>query len=207
MLGVHRRPPRATRRVILPLRHRRTLAAALAALTAGGTAYLVLDRPSADAVPVLVAVRELPVGHRLTDGDVHVQDRPARAVPVGAVTRTEAALDRTVVAPLAQGETVTVLDLRTSALLAGLADGTVAVFLPLSEPAVAASVEAADLVDVHSPVDGSVVVARALVLRAGEGERPGVWLAVDRTGAQALAAARGADPVGASLQVALHAQP
>lgn len=179
----------------------------LAALTAGGTAYLALDRPAADAVPVLVAVRELPVGHRLTEGDVRVRDLPVQAVPVGALTATEAALDRTVVAPLAEGEPVTSLDLRTSALLAGLPEGTVAVFLPLPEPAVAASLEAADLVDVHSPVDGSVVVARALVLRAGVGERPGVWLSVDPAGAQAIAAARGADPVGAALQVALRAPP
>lgn len=179
----------------------------LAALTAGGTAYLALDRPAVDAVPVVVAARQLPVGHRLVDGDLRVRDQPAQAVPVGALTGTSAALDRTVVAPLAEGEPVTSLDLRTSALLAGLAEGTVAVFLPLSEPAVAAALEAADLVDVHSPVDGSVVVARALVLRAGAGEQPGVWLSVDPAGAQALAAARGADPVGASLQVALRPQP
>lgn len=183
------------------------LAAALAALTAGGTAYLALNRAADDAVPALVAVRALPVGHLLGDGDLQVRGLPAPAVPVGALTQVETAVDRTVVAPLAEGEVLTTVDVRTAALLTGLVEGTVAVFLPLSEPAVAASVQAADLVDVHSPVDGSVVVPRALVLRSGGGEQPGLWLGVDRTGAQALAAARGADPAGAALQVALHPQP
>lgn len=158
-------------------------------------------------MPALVAVRELPAGHLLSAGDVQVRAVPTAAVPAGALTGTVAALDRTLVSPLARGEVLTALDLRTSALLRGSVAGTVAVFLPLSEPAVAASVEAADRVDVHSPVDGSVVVSRALVLRAVGDERPGLWLAVDATGARALAAARGADPVGASLQVALHPQP
>lgn len=155
----------------------------------------------------MIAVRALPLGHVLTDGDVRLRELPGQAVPVGALTESSAAVNRRVVAPLAQGEVLTSLDLRTSALLTGLAQGTVAVFLPLTEPAVADAIEAADLVDVHSPVDGSVVVARALVLRAGAGEQPGVWLSVDPAGAQALAAARGADPVGASLQVALRPQP
>lgn len=199
-----RRPARATRRALPPGRHRRALAAALAALTAGGTAYLALDRPAHDAGTVLVAARQLPVGHLLTDADVQVRDLPAAAVPAGAVTGPVTTLDRTVAAPLAQGEVITTLDLRTASLLVGQADGTVAVFLPLSEPAVAASVEPADRVDVHSPVDGSIVVTGALVLRTDGPDRPGLWLAVDRPGAQALAAARGADPAGASLQVALH---
>lgn len=180
------------------------LAAALAALTAGGTAYAALDRPAADAVPVLVAARELPVGHRLTAGDVQVRDLPAQAVPTGALTDSGTVLDGRVVAPLAEGEPVTSLDLRTSALLAGQPAGTLAVFLPLAEPAVAAALGAADRVDVHSPVDGSVVVDGALVLRTDAGEPPGVWLAVDPAGARALAAARGADPVGTALQVALR---
>lgn len=179
----------------------------LAAVTAGGTAYLALNRPVDDAVPALVAVRALPVGHLLGDGDVQVRGLPGAAVPVDALTQQETAVGRTVVAPLAAGEVLTHLDVRTSALLTGLAEGTVAVFLPLAEPAVATSVQAADLVDVHSPVDGAVVVPKALVLRAGGGEQPGLWLGVDRAGAQALAAARGADPAGAALQVALHPQP
>lgn len=183
------------------------VAAVLAACTAGGTAYLALERPHADAVPAVVAVRELPVGHVLSHGDVQVRALPRPAVPVGTLAEVEAALDRQVVAPLAQGEVLTTQDLRTSALLSGLAEGTVAVFLPLAEPAVAASVGAADVVDVHSPLDGSVVVARALVLGSGTGDRPGLWLGVEPAGARALAAARGVDPIGAVLQVALHPGP
>ncbi|WP_181009807.1 SAF domain-containing protein [Ornithinimicrobium sufpigmenti] len=203
---MHRpRPARTSRRPAL--RSRRALAATLAALTAGGTAYLALHRPADDGVPAVVATSTLPVGHLLTRGDLEVRELPADALPTGALTQLESGVDRTVVAPLAEGEVLTTLDVRASALLTGLAGGTVAVFLPLSEPAVAASVQAADRVDVHSPVDGSVVVPRALVLRAGTGEQPGLWLGVDRAGAQALAAARGADPAGAALQVALHPQP
>lgn len=183
---------------------RRLLAAALAALTVGGTTYLALARPDPEAVPALVAVRALPVGHVLTDQDVQVRDLPGTMLPDGALTQAPAALDRRVVAPLARGEVLTDLDLRTAGLLTGADAELLAVFLPLGEPAVAEAVGAADVVDVHSPLDGSVVVRRALVLGTGTGERPGLWLGVDAVGARAVASARGADPAGAALQVTLH---
>lgn len=179
------------------------VAAGLAALTVGGTAYLALHRPPEDAVPTVVSVREVPVGEVLGTGDVQLRHLPRSAVPAGALDEPQQAVDRTVVAPLAPGEVLTGLDLHTSGLLTGLPEDNVAVLLPLAEPSVAEAVRAGDRVDVHSPVDGAVVVGEALVLRSVAGDRPGLWLAVERTGAQALAAARGMDPAGAALQVAL----
>lgn len=185
----------------MPLR--RLLAAGLAAVTVGGTAYLALHRPPEDAVPVLVARHAVPVGQVLTEDDVQLRQVVRSAVPTEALTGAEQAVDRVTVAPLVAGEVLTGLDVHTAGLLTGLADGTSAVFLPLAETTVAQAVTAADRVDVHSPVDGAVVVTEALVLRSTAGDEPGLWLAVDRDGARALAVARGQDPAGAALQVAI----
>lgn len=186
------------------MRVRRALAALLAAVTVGLVAHLALSRPAPEDVGALVAVRDLPVGTVLAAGDLEVRHLPPRALPADALTDLALAAGRTAAVPLAAGRVLVPDDLRTSALLDGLAEGSVAAYLPLAEPEVTAALEAGDRVDVHSPVDGTVVVAGALVLRSAGGERPGLWLAVDTPGAQALAAARGSDPAGASMQVSLH---
>lgn len=180
---------------------RRALAALVAALTVALVAHLALTRPAPDDEPALVAVRELPVGHVVTASDVEVRLLPPRALPDGVLTGTDQAVGRTLGAPLAAGSILDGTALSSSGLLTGLEGEQVGVYLPLAEPSVPASLVASDRVDVHSPVDGSVVVSGALVVRTSTGDRPGLWLAVDRPGAAALAAARGADPAGASLQL------
>lgn len=182
---------------------RRVAAALLAALTVGLAVHLAVSRPAPDEVKALVATRPVPLGQVVSAGDVELRHLPPRALPAGALTSAEPALGRTAAVPLVEGRVLVSDDLSTAGLLQGLPEHLAAVYLPLSEPEVPAALGAADRVDVHSPVDGSVVVAAALVLRASAGERPGVWLAVDPAGAEALAAARGADPAGAALQLTL----
>ena len=186
------------------MRVRRWLAALLAAVTVGLLAHLALSRPAPDDVDALVAVRDVPVGAVLERADLELRHLPPRALPPDALRDPALAAGRTAAVPLAAGRVLVPDDLRISALLDGLAEGSVAAYLPLAEPEVPAALGPGDRVDVHSPVDGTVVVAGAVVLRAAAGERPGLWLGVDTPGAQALAAARGADPAGASMQVSLH---
>ena len=131
---------------------------------------------------------------------------PPRAVPASGLRDAADATGQVLVAPVVEGEILTGSDLRTSGLLSGMPSGTVAVFVPLQDAAVASAAGAGDLVDVHSPVDGSTVAAAARVLRSlSSADATGLWLAVDPDTARGLAAARGADPLGAALLVALRA--
>lgn len=165
--------------------------------------HLALSRPAPDEVQALVATRPVPLGEVVSTGDLELRHLPPKALPAGALTSPEEVVGRTAAVPLVEGRVLVPDDLSTAGLLQGLPEDRAAVYLPLSEPEVPAALGAADRVDVHSPVDGSVVVSAALVLRTSVGERPGVWLAVDPAGAEALAAARGADPAGAALQLTL----
>ncbi len=182
---------------------RRWLAAALAALTVGGSLHLVLQRPGPGEVPALVAVRDLPVGTVPRAADTELRHLPPDALPAGVLTERPPA-GAALAVPVQAGEVLTGADLRGSALLDGLAD-VVAVYLPVADAAVAQTAGAGDRVDVHSPVDGAVVAREALVLRSTSAQSPGLWVAVDEPTAAALAAARGADPLGTALLVALHA--
>ncbi|ANS78778.1 hypothetical protein SGUI_1382 [Serinicoccus hydrothermalis] len=182
---------------------RRWLAAVLAATTVGGSLHLVLGRPQPGEVPAVVAVRTLPVGATLTARDTQLRHVPPDVLPEGHLAEPPAE-GSSLAVPLQAGEVLTAADLRTSSLLAGL-DDVVAVYLPVADAAVAGATLAGDRIDVHSPVDGSTVASEALVLRAGAGEEPGLWVAVDERTASELAAARGADPLGAALLVAVRA--
>ncbi|KUG55799.1 hypothetical protein AVL62_05805 [Serinicoccus chungangensis] len=181
------------------------MAAVLAALVVGGGLHLVVSQPRPEDVPVVVAARALPVGAPLGEGDTELRHLPASALPEGALEGLPPGRHQVAV-PLQAGEILSAADLRTSALLEGLPD-RVAVFVPLGEPTVAEALGAGDAVDVHSPVDGAVVAREALVLQTRGGEAPGLWLAVEENTAAGLAAARGADPVGAALSVALRPPP
>lgn|GEM_PF-6024856 len=181
---------------------RRWLAAALAAVVVGGGLHLVLSQPRPEDVPVVVATRLLSVGTPLGPGDTELRHLPPDALPAGALTTAPTGSAHLAV-PLQQGEVLTRADLRTSGLLAGV-DDAVAVFVPLADAAVAEATGAGDEVDVHSPVDGAVVARQALVLQARTGDQPGLWLAVEEDTAAGLAAARGADPLGAAMLVAVR---
>lgn len=171
-----------------------------------GTLHLLSSRPGPDDVPALVAARGVALGEVLEPGDLEVRMLPPRALPEGALDAVAQASGHSVSVPLARGQVLTGTSVQTSALLSGMPVGTVAVFVPVADAAIARVVAAGDRVDVHSPVDGASVVRAARVLRTGTGEDAGIWLAVDPEEAGRLAAARGADPLGAALLVALHAQ-
>lgn len=194
----------------------------LAAVAVGGTAYAALGRPPDGGVPVVVATREVPVGAVLSSGDVAVRQLPPAAVPPTALDDPAQVVGRPVAAVLSEGEALTPHDVRTGSLLVGQPRGSVAVWLPLPDPAVAEALSAGDRVDVHSPVDGRRVVEDALVLavRAGASgpggligttslsrEGGGAWLALSPERSAAMAAARGADPAGAALLLAVRRAP
>ncbi|AXH97257.1 SAF domain-containing protein [Ornithinimicrobium avium] len=202
---------------------RRLLSALLAAVAVAGTGWVALGHRAADGVAVLVATGQVPVGDVLSGTDVEVRHLPPRAVPQGALARPDEAVGLPAAAVLARGEVLTAHDVRTGSLLIGRDAAEVAVWLPLLEPQVVAGLTAGDLVDVLSPVDGTVVLTSVPVLAVpvrggpvtglaavagggagGQAAAGGVWLAVPTEGAGALAAARGADPAGAGLLVAVR---
>lgn len=187
-------------------------AALLAALAVGGAAKLAIDRPSPGTALVWVAARQVPVGTPLQAADLSARHLPEDLVPHGAVTSVDAVVGRPTTSLLVPGETVTATDVHASALLRGQGEQTRAVFLPVPDRAVLASLTEADRVDVHSPVDGHLVADSLLVLAVDRGPAAGgigadpeggAWLAVTREQAFSLAAARGADPAGGALLLAL----
>ena len=203
---------------------RRALAAVLAALAVGGGTWAALARPAEGETAVVVATRQLPVGAVLAAADVTTRRLPADAVPVAALSDPGKVVGRPAAAVLTEGEVLTAADVGTTSLLGGQPADHVAVWLPLPEPAVAEAVSAGDRVDAPSPVDGRPVVEDVLVLAVrdgssrsgtvalvGGGPGPartgGAWLALGPEQSTALAAARGADPAGGTLLVALRAAP
>lgn len=194
----------------------------LAALAVGGTAYAALGGPPQGAVTVVVATRQVPVGAVLSSGDVSLAQLPPGAVPAAAVGRASEVVGRPVSAVLSEGEVLTVHDVGAASVLEGQPPGSLAVWLPVPDAAVAEALSAGDRVDVHSPVDGRRVVEDVLVLAvrsrsSGSSsligttgparDGGGAWLALSPDGSTALAAARGADPAGGALLLALHPSP
>jgi len=190
----------------------------------GITAYAAGGHPPDGGVPVVVAARELPVGSVVAAGDVEVRRVPGEVAPSSVVTDPGRVVGRPVAAVLTEGEVMTEHDVRTGSALRGQPSGTVAVWLPVPDAAVAEALSAGDRVDVHSPVDGRRVVEDVLVLAvrsgaaaAGSGsligatslaqDAGGAWLALSSSQSTDLAAARGADPASGALLLALHPPP
>ena len=185
---------------------RRVLAALLAALAVGGAARLALARPLPGTIEVVVATTGAGVGDPLEQAGLELRPVPADLVPEGALTELSRAAGQSMTSALAAGEIVVEHDLNLDHLLAAQ-DGaeTVAVFVALTEPAVLVALEAGDRIDVHSPVDGAVVAADALVLSVRRDEASGgVWLSIPSRTAQALAAARTEDALGTGLSISLR---
>jgi Flp pilus assembly protein CpaB len=171
---------------------------------------------------VVVASRQLPVGAVLAHDDIEVRQLPADAVPSTAVSDPAEVVGRPVSAVITEREVLTAHDVRTGSVLQGQPEGTVAVWLPVSDAAVAEALSPGDRVDVHSPVDGRRVAQDVLVLAVRTapsgstgligsgglaGGAGGAWLALSPQHSTQLAAARGADPAGAALLLALHPAP
>lgn len=158
----------------------------------------------------------------LSAGDVTLRQLPPDALPSSAVAQPAQVVGRPVASVLSQGEVLTAHDVGTGSVLQGQPAGSVAVWLPVPDAAVAEALSAGERVDVHSPVDGRRVVEDVLVLAVRSGasgssgligttslarESGGSWLALTPDQSTALAAARGADPAGGALLLALHPSP
>lgn len=140
---------------------------------------------SPSSVPVLVAVRDLPVGSALGPDDVRAERWPAAIAPPGAVADVDAS-GAVVVLPVAAGTPVTATHLQGPLVLAGIHAGEVLVTAPGDG---APHVQRGDVVDVVGTArDGSArrLASAVRVVDATEGQ---LWLAVPRDAALLIAEA------------------
>ena len=83
--------------------------------------------------PVVVAARELSVGHRITSRDVRMAGWPAQLVPPSAVQQTATVIGRRTASAFARGELLTPARLVGRDLTTGLPAGFVAAPVPLAD--------------------------------------------------------------------------
>jgi Flp pilus assembly protein CpaB len=170
--------------------------AAVLAAAAVGLAVHELAPPPAPTVAVVVATRDVAVGEPLGPDNLRAVRLPVSAVPPGAVTDVASLSGSRAVVPMGPQEVVTPAKTLVGSLLAGAGDDEVAVFVPVTEPALLGLLAAGTEVDLLSTADGSLLAAAARVLTvpvtadewsvsAGGG---GVLVAVDRAEAARLAA-------------------
>ena len=177
-------------------RHRRLLAAVLAADDLG--------------LPVLVAARDVPAGAALRPGDLRLLTLPEAAIPQDALTLTEQAVGRTVVAHLPARAVLTASHLTSSGSL--VAAGRVALPVTLSDTAPVGLLRAGDTIDLLGVAARGVVEVLASSVRVvtipaagdsgtlGSGSEPVIL--VDLTPGQAarVVAAAGAGPLAFALR-------
>src|SRR4051812_34463426 len=199
-------------------RLRRGLAAALVGFAGWLVADAVLPDPAPVGVPVLVAVRELPAGHRMSPSDLRVERWPEQIRPASALQEPGAAVEATLAAGLGAGEAVSPSRLRGSGLLSGLPAGMVAAHVPLTDPGAAALAHAGDHVDLISSLSGTVLGTDVIVLAVdqpegaassalvggGDPPRPGIVVALSSATAARLATVTGSDLAGSSITLALR---
>lgn len=144
MIGVLARPrlPRGWRRRLA--RYRRPLVAGLLTLAAVSAVQAAVA-PARAGASVLVAARDLPIGHLLTRADLLVLRWPTPTPPAGALEHPEGGV---LASPLREGEPVTDARLAGRGLLTGQPPGTVAVPVRLADPATATLLQPGDRVDV-----------------------------------------------------------
>ena len=164
-------PP--ARRRLRALRHqfrrrRRLIAAALAAgaVLAG---LRTIAPPAPDTVEVLVAVRDLPSGTLLDDGDLVLRPYPAELAPVDA---TASADGRVLAAPMGRGEVLT--DVRVvGPALAEAGPGETVLPVRLPDAGMATLLRAGDEIDLVATDPGtgetSVVASAVTVLATPTG--------------------------------------
>lgn len=146
------------------VRARRWLSALVAAIAAWLALATIAPPRDAPGQPVLVAARELAVGHRLTAADLEVQRRPADYRPDAALTAVDEAVGRVLAGPCLAGEVITPGRLHGTSVLDGLPAGQVAVALPVADVGVLSAVQPGDHVRAYSAASGEPVVTRALVV-------------------------------------------
>jgi hypothetical protein len=160
-----------------------TLAALLAVAALLGPARLATS-PHGPPTTVLVASRDLPVGHELAPDDLRPATWPQDLVPAGAVTEPRG----TVTGPLPRGAVATDAHLAPpgSGIGAAVPAGRAAVTIPAE---LLPPLPAGARIDLVAPdVDGTPhVVAGAATVVTSEAEL--VWVAVEPSDAPAVAAA------------------
>jgi Flp pilus assembly protein CpaB len=159
---------------------RRLLAAGL---LAGSVAFglQVLAPTPVPGVPVVVAARDVAAGTVLTASDVRRVERPAGAVPAGALTGTRQATGATVASAVRRGEVLTDVRLAGAGSLRGLGAGLVGAPVPLADGGTAALLRPGDVVDVlaagaDAAGEARLVASavRVLVVPHGDADRLGL---------------------------------
>jgi pilus assembly protein CpaB len=198
----------------------RVVAVVLVALAAWVTAGGFLPQAGDPGVPTVVLARDLPLGTTLSSGDLRLERRPSDQRPTGAVDDMARAVGQVVSGPVQAGEIVTPARFRGAHQLAGLASGSVAVSLPVSDPMLLSSVRPADTVSVLAAGSGVPLAAAARVLATdvpGSGSfgsvgsvagAPGhLVVAVTADESRALAVAMGPSGVPGGFLVAVRGGP
>lgn len=230
VLADGRRPPKGPRRLVPAalagpgrraawrrLQLRRAVSALLVGVAGWMVAAAVVPHPAPVGVAVVVAARDLPAGQVLLAGDVRTVLWQDSTAPSSAVTEPTVVVGRRLSGPVVAGEALTDARLQGRGLLTGMPAGTVAVHIPLADPATAAITQAGARVDVLSTRTGAVVAPSIRVLSvdtiaasdaswvgSGASAEGGVVVAVLPEIAGRLAAALG-NGDGAGLTLAVHA--
>jgi Flp pilus assembly protein CpaB len=181
---------------------RRWLSAGIVALAVAFGLHALAPAPPAH-VPVLVAARDLPAGHRLQDGDLRVAAWAPGSVPEGRRSSSAAAVGRLTAGPLPRGAPVTDAGLVGPGLLLGQPSDVLAVPVRISAGSVAGLVSRGDRVDVISTVTSETVVAGALVLAEPAQPAAGSGAGLDLGAAEADGAGSGLDGDAVVLGVRL----
>lgn len=198
-------------------RVRRVGAAGLVGLAGYAALAALAPDPEPVGIPVLVAVRDLPAGHRLTAEDLRTEHRPTDQVPAEPVTRLAGALEQVLTSSVLGGEPLAQARLRGGGLLAGQPVGTLAVPVPVLDPGVAQVVRVGDRVRALAPADGSTLgEGVVLLVRSGGGDGLGgltsnsagvLVLAVSESTARGLSVALGDPAGGGGVLLAIVAEP
>lgn len=98
--------------------------------------------------PVVIAVRALPVGHRLTAQDLARRSWPAKLAPDNASARPDDLLGKLLASPVARGEPLSKARVLGRDLTSGLGAEQVAAVVGVDDPVAVALVRPGDRVDV-----------------------------------------------------------
>jgi hypothetical protein len=179
---------------VRPRRRALAITIVVATVALAGPARL-LASPHGPPTPVLLAARDLPVGHELSPDDLRPAAWPQDLVPDGATSESRG----TVTGPLPRGAVVTTAHLAPpgSGVAAAIPEGRAAVTI---QAELLPPLPAGAHIDLVAPdADGAPqVVASAATVVTLDGEL--VWVAVDPAEAPAVAAATARGQVVAILR-------
>lgn len=188
-------------------RARRLLSVGLL-FVAGLLGWSAFQGPAAASQPVLVAVRDLPAGHRVSAGDLRVVPWPVDANVPGSLTSTSSTGSVTTAA-ISAGEPLTSSRVRTGRTWPGVRSGDVVVSVPVSDPSIATLIGAGDRIDVlgaDSTLGSNLPVLMVTTgTKGGESAPSAVWISAPGAVAARVAAATAASRTsGAALSIVIR---